>query len=191
LTYEPLVEYSFLLNFRFLALALLLGGLVLHLTLLRGSSLLGGFTPAGVNALGILLVVLLFVLITGETRDIFEKDITRLAGVTTEGPSVYTQISSLQNQKQLSLSGIWLLYSIALMGVGLWRRRRGIRIASIVLFGFTILKIFIYDLSSLETLYRIFSFIGLGVILLVVSWLYQRYKHLLLAEGESQGGKAV
>ena len=47
---------------------------------------------------------------------------------------------------------------------------------SIVLFGLAILKIFIYDLSFLDTLYRIFSFLGLGLILLAVSYLYQRYR---------------
>ncbi len=51
-----------------------------------------------------------------------------------------------------------------------------------VLFGITILKIFIYDLSFLETLYRIFSFIGLGVVLLVVSYLYQHYKDVIFQE---------
>jgi uncharacterized membrane protein len=61
---------------------------------------------------------------------------------------------------------------------------------SIVLFGFTILKIFIYDLSFLETLYRIFSFIGLGVILLAVSYLYQKYKDVILGvEKLSEGSR--
>ena len=51
------------------------------------------------------------------------------------------------------------------------------------LFGFSILKIFIYDLSFLDTLYRIFSFLGLGVILLAVSYLYQRYRAIILGTG--------
>lgn len=54
-----------------------------------------------------------------------------------------------------------------------------LRIAAIVLFGVAILKIFIYDLSFLDTVYRIVSFIGLGVILLSVSYLYQRYRGLI------------
>jgi uncharacterized membrane protein len=51
------------------------------------------------------------------------------------------------------------------------------------LFGVSILKIFIYDLSFLDTLYRIFSFLGLGVILLAVSYLYQRYRGIILGSG--------
>lgn len=44
-----------------------------------------------------------------------------------------------------------------------------------MVFGISILKIFIYDLSFLDTLYRIFSFIGLGLMLLMVSYLYHRF----------------
>jgi len=66
-----------------------------------------------------------------------------------------------------------------MMALGLWRRRRAVRILSIGLFGISILKIFTYDLSFLTTLYRIFSFIGLGVILLAVSYAYQRYKAII------------
>jgi uncharacterized membrane protein len=65
------------------------------------------------------------------------------------------------------------------MGIGLWRRNRAVRILAIVLFGFTILKIFTYDLSFLETLYRFISFLALGIILLTVSYLYQRYRSIV------------
>jgi len=63
-----------------------------------------------------------------------------------------------------------------LIGYGIWRRTLSLRIIAIIVFGVAILKIFIYDLRFLETLYRIFSFIGLGLILLSVSFLYQRFK---------------
>jgi uncharacterized membrane protein len=56
------------------------------------------------------------------------------------------------------------------------------RFAAIGIFGITILKIFVYDLSFLETLYRIFSFIALGVILLAVSYAYQKYKNIIVAK---------
>jgi uncharacterized membrane protein len=68
------------------------------------------------------------------------------------------------------------------MGAGLLRRVRSLRIIAIVLFGIAILKIFFYDLSFLETLYRIISFIGLGIILLTVSYLYQRYRSAIVED---------
>ena len=66
------------------------------------------------------------------------------------------------------------------MALGIWRALRGMRLISIFVFGFTILKIFTFDLSFLETLYRIYSFIGLGLILLAVSYAYQKYKSVIL-----------
>jgi uncharacterized membrane protein len=65
------------------------------------------------------------------------------------------------------------------MAFGFWRSARNLRVVAFVLFGITILKVFVYDLSFLERVYRIFSFIGLGVILLAVSYVYQRYKNVI------------
>jgi uncharacterized membrane protein len=55
-----------------------------------------------------------------------------------------------------------------------------IRMFSIGVFGLSILKVFIVDLSFLDTGYRIISFIGLGIILIISSYYYQKYKTLIL-----------
>ena len=122
------------------------------------------------------MVVVAFVLLTGETRDAFQKNILRLQDRNDDSG----ELIQLQNLQQLALSTVWLFYSFVLMAAGLWRRVRGLRVISIVVFGFTILKIFVYDLSFLETLYRIFSFVGLSVILFAVSYAYQRWKNIIL-----------
>jgi len=49
------------------------------------------------------------------------------------------------------------------------------------LFAGVLLKIFVYDLKELRELYRIFSFLGLAVLLLTGAYLYHRFQHLLLA----------
>ena len=90
-----------------------------------------------------------------------------------------TEYLSLTNLQQLILSSSWLVVSIILIGVGIWKRSQVIRLTSIIMFGIAVRKIFLYDLSYLETLYRIFSFIGLGIILLITSFIYQNYKHLI------------
>jgi hypothetical protein len=126
------------------------------------------------------IFLLIWELLSTETRDIFD----RLILVT--NPSKTDTIHFYENLQQLSLSGVWLLYSIALMVIGIIRRVQTVRITSIILFGITILKIFILDLSFLDTLYRIFSFIGLGLILLTVSFVYQRYKDVLQLGGEKK-----
>ncbi len=131
----------------------------------------------------ILGVGLLLVLLTGETRDMFERAISVAGGSDVQGQ--YGEVTRLENLEQLSLSGVWLLFSIGVMTFGIWRRTRILRHTAIVLFGFTILKIFIYDLSFLDTLYRIVSFVALGLILLAVSYLYQRYRAIIADPSET------
>lgn len=72
----------------------------------------------------------------------------------------------------LSLS----LEAIGLLAVGFAARDRWLRLSGLVLLLLCIGKVFFYDLRSLETVYRIFSFIGLGMILLTVSWIYTRFR---------------
>ena len=118
-------------------------------------------------------------LLTVESWDYFEKQ-KFLLGASYSGD----ELSVISNLQQLLVSGVWLLFSSVLMGIGLWKRRRSVRLMSIALFGLTILKIFLYDLSFLDTLYRIFSFIGLGVVLLAASFLYQKYKAIIIGDVE-------
>jgi len=80
----------------------------------------------------------------------------------------------LRLARQLSLSIIWALYGGALLVVGLVRRHQLLRVMALILLSLTILKVFFWDLSSLDKIYRIISFIVLGAILLVVSFLYQQ-----------------
>ena len=63
-----------------------------------------------------------------------------------------------------------------MLTVGIARPSRLLRLMALMLLGLTIFKVFLLDLSSLEKLYRIISFIVLGVILLAVSFLYQRLR---------------
>jgi uncharacterized membrane protein len=82
----------------------------------------------------------------------------------------------LRLAQQLSLSLVWAIYGGAMLTVGIARRSKLLRIMALLLLSLTILKVFLFDLSSLEKLYRIISFIVLGAILLAVSFLYQRYR---------------
>lgn len=70
----------------------------------------------------------------------------------------------------------WGLEGVALLLAGFPLRDRLLRLSGLALLLACILKLFLYDLRNLDTLYRILSFIGLGVILLSVSWLYTRFR---------------
>ncbi len=83
------------------------------------------------------------------------------------------------NWIELTRSAAWLVYSLLLFAAGVIRSAPAARYASIAIFGFSILKIFFRDLSFLDTPYRIGSFLILGVILLLVSFVYQRYRNFI------------
>jgi uncharacterized membrane protein len=82
--------------------------------------------------------------------------------------------------KQVSLSCLWAVYSLALICIGMAKRISFLRIVGLLLFALTILKVFFFDLSSLQQLYRIISFIVLGIVLLGVSYLYHRFREKVL-----------
>ena len=83
-------------------------------------------------------------------------------------------LRNLELAKQLSLSVVWALYASGLLVAGRIRRLRLLRVMALALLSVTTLKVFVWDLSSLDRIYRIISFIMLGAILLVVSYFYQR-----------------
>lgn len=167
-------EFSLLFNLRGAALITAACSIILSMQLLKK------FGKETVFLNGVMHYswsLLLFLFISVEIIDYFDKKIFLLPR---ENREIYgEQFNLFDNLQQLWLSGAWLVYSIILMITGLIKKIRPLRVISFVLFGVTILKIFIYDLSFLDTLYRIFSFIGLGLILLAVSYLYQKYKNVI------------
>jgi uncharacterized membrane protein len=76
--------------------------------------------------------------------------------------------------RSLTTSVLWTLYATALIVTGVRLKAAALRWQGLVLFGITTLKVFFSDLGYLSGLYRIASSIALGVVLLIVSFLYQR-----------------
>lgn len=76
--------------------------------------------------------------------------------------------------QQLGLSILWAIYATALILLGMMRRVAMLRWQALTLFGIVVIKVFLFDLSELSRFYRILSFLILGILLLAVSFLYQR-----------------
>jgi uncharacterized membrane protein len=85
-----------------------------------------------------------------------------------------------RDARVVSLSVLWALYSAGLMVLGFRRRLTGARITALVLFAITIGKIFLIDMDKVSTPFRVISFMGVGVLLIGASYLYYRFRHLLL-----------
>src|SRR6266403_1781854 len=111
--------------------------------------------------------LLALIALTWEASDYFNRQLT-------------SSVSVIPNYRQFSLardfsySAIWLIYGAALMTIGFRQRSAFVRWQSLLLIAFTIGKVFFYDVSQLGGSYRILSFIGLGAVLLGISFIYQR-----------------
>ena len=75
-----------------------------------------------------------------------------------------------------SLTLAWSGEAAAFLGAGIAVQRRQLRITGLVLFGLCLAKLFFHDFSQLDTLSRILSFIVLGLLLIVASWAYSRFR---------------
>lgn len=82
---------------------------------------------------------------------------------------------ALRNAQNLSLTGLWALYAMLLLVLGIIKRWRPVRLWALVLLIVPIGKLFVYDVWVLETVYRIVAFVGLGLLLIIGAYLYQRY----------------
>jgi uncharacterized membrane protein len=74
------------------------------------------------------------------------------------------------------LTVAWGVEGVALLIAGFPLNDRVQRLSGMFLFLVCILKLFLYDLRHLETMYRILSFIVLGLMLVGVSWIYTRFR---------------
>lgn len=80
---------------------------------------------------------------------------------------------------KLGFTTLWGMYSFILIAWGIFKRNRIMRISAITLFGITLIKLVTFDTWDLSTGYKIIAYVLLGVILLVVAFLYQKFKLLI------------
>ncbi len=89
-----------------------------------------------------------------------------------------TSLDSLQKQAQVALSILWAVLGVTAFVTGILRGRQlsgaPLRAGGLALLTLSTAKVFIYDMASLDASYRVLSFIGLGILLLASSYVYQR-----------------
>lgn len=96
------------------------------------------------------------------------------------------QIIAQSNRTGLPI--LWGIVSFVLMLIGMRKKLKEYRIMSLSLFFLTILKLFIFDLRGISEGGKIIAFIILGVLLLIVSFMYQKLKKIII-DGEFEEEK--
>ena len=89
-------------------------------------------------------------------------------------PAYSENTRGIRLAEDFTYSALWMAYGAMLMVIGFWRRSSFVRWQALLLIAVTIVKVFVYDVSQLDKGYRIVSFIVLGILLLTISFVYQR-----------------
>ena len=82
--------------------------------------------------------------------------------------------SEAELQRALAISGFLMLYGAALLAIGFVKQSAFVRWQALILLIFTIGKVFLFDMSGLSAGYRVASLMGLGAVLMGVSYAYQK-----------------
>ena len=163
-TFQPV------LNERFPAFAVSIAAMyVSYYLLMRGGK---SSSRGGVATTALLVAANFFSLwiLSFEVWDSFESALQTSALPAREG---------LRNAQNLSLTAVWAIYAVIGLVIGIVKRWRHVRIGAMILLAVPIVKVFVYDVFKLEMGYRIAAFVGLGVLLLVSGYLYQRYSKVI------------
>lgn len=102
----------------------------------------------------------------------------------------YSKTYSLENIQQVfyktGLPILWSICSFLFMWLGMRFKFKPLRILSLVLFSITLLKLFLFDIRNIPVAGKIAAFFCLGVLLLIVSFMYQRLKKIIIEDEEKK-----
>jgi len=91
----------------------------------------------------------------------------------------WLDLGGYKSSYKLGLSILWGTYSLLLIIIGIWKKLKYLRICAILLFGITLIKLSAYDISGMDTISKTIVFILLGIILLIISFLYNKYRKVI------------
>jgi uncharacterized membrane protein len=96
----------------------------------------------------------------------------------------WMDIFGYEDSYKLGLSILWGIYALFLVILGISQNKKYLRIGAMALFALTLAKVFFYDIAHLNTISKTVVFVSLGILLLIISFLYNKYKHLIIEPGE-------
>jgi len=116
-----------------------------------------------VVTLSCLAGILIFLLINLEIADYFDQGYPLRFALTGDFA------------RQMTVTVAWALYALVLLLIGIWKKARGCRYAAVGLLVATLVKLFFFDLAQLSRIYLIGALVGVALVALISSFLYQRF----------------
>ena len=98
----------------------------------------------------------------------------------------WTELYRSASNYKLGLTILWGSYALLLVVLGIFKRKKHLRISGIVLIGFSILKLFLYDTTHLDALRKTIVFVILGFLVLVASFFYNKYTNKIEETDKSE-----
>jgi uncharacterized membrane protein len=89
-----------------------------------------------------------------------------------QGP--HLSVEPISNAEGYTYSAVWLAFGVVLLVVGIYLRSQPVRLCSAAVVLATVIKVFLLDMGGLTGVWRALSFIGLGLVLMGIGYLYQR-----------------
>jgi uncharacterized membrane protein len=179
-------------------LALIFGGLLLaHNPMFTREPVGGAFFNLILLGYGIPAVLAIVLALTAQTtRPMSYRAIATVTAVILALAYLTLQVRTLfrgpvlsagsgSDAEQYAYSAVWLAFGVVLLLAGILLGSKPARLASAAVVALTIAKVFLVDMSDLQGVYRALSFIGLGLVLVGIGWLYQR---LLFPAGRTPPG---
>lgn len=168
LLYDNFENTRLIFNMRMLVYVVAIGvlGLIAYHATKRDDELANNIGRTAAVALNLLALRAL----TLEVDDYYSRQM-RTVGA---GNWLLTNWTEIRIARDFTYSALWMGYGAVLMVVGFWRKSAFVRWQALILIALTTIKVFVYDTHELDRIYRILSFVVLGVLLLAVSFAYQR-----------------
>lgn len=84
-------------------------------------------------------------------------------------------LNNFSQSDKLGVSILWGSFALIMVAIGIWKNKKHLRLMAIVLFFITLAKLFFYDIAHLSSISKTILFICLGVLLLIISFLYNKF----------------
>lgn len=99
---------------------------------------------------------------------------------------VWMDIYHNTESSKLAMSILWGVFALILISYGFWKNVKHIRLMAISLFSVTLIKLFFYDIADMSTIAKTVIFIILGILLLITSFLYNKFNGITTKDHENE-----